>query len=61
MRLMSLAGLASKGSGEISYSVVRDTLKVDFIFQCYRLLGMLHVAFLLRTGNGTVEIVAVFP
>jgi translation initiation factor 3 subunit M len=28
MRLMSLAGLASKGSGEISYSVVRDTLKV---------------------------------
>ncbi len=45
MRLMSLAGLASKGSGEISYSVVRDTLKVNFLFQCYRLLWMLHVAF----------------
>ncbi|KAG6541293.1 hypothetical protein Mapa_017346 [Marchantia paleacea] len=28
MRLMSLAGLASKGSGEIPYSVVRETLKV---------------------------------
>ncbi|KAL2623515.1 hypothetical protein R1flu_003720 [Riccia fluitans] len=28
MRLMSLTGLASKGSGEIPYSVVRDTLKV---------------------------------
>ncbi len=48
MRLMSLAGLASKGSGEISYSVVRDTLKVDFIFQCYRLLWMLHVAFFMK-------------
>ncbi|KAH9296227.1 hypothetical protein KI387_039815 [Taxus chinensis] len=28
MRLMSLADLASKGSGEISYSSVRDTLRV---------------------------------
>lgn len=30
MRLGSLTGLASKGSGEIPYTVVRDTLKVYY-------------------------------
>jgi hypothetical protein len=30
MRLMSLTGLASKGSGEITYAVVREALKVSF-------------------------------
>jgi translation initiation factor 3 subunit M len=28
MRLMSLTGLASKGSGEITYAVVREALKI---------------------------------
>lgn len=28
MRLMSLVGLATAGSGEVSYAVIRDTLKV---------------------------------
>jgi hypothetical protein len=32
MRLMSLTGLASKGSGEITYAVVREALKVSFCF-----------------------------
>jgi hypothetical protein len=32
MRLMSLTGLASKGSGEITYTVVREALKVSFFF-----------------------------
>lgn len=32
MRLMSLTGLASKGSGEITYAVVREALKVSFFF-----------------------------
>jgi hypothetical protein len=29
---MSLTGLASKGSGEITYAVVREALKVSFCF-----------------------------